>query len=246
MSRRKFKFFSYSKMIAPAVAAVGIVTLSTMNACSPSDRSTAAREEVIAQNALDAERAEEQMTKEGDKPAVVAPAAGKHDAKADKAHAKADKKADKAHATAAVPKQPKLKPDHVVDHAPVKTAKADSMHANETAPAAHLAQKELSGSPVAAHDAGHATPSTARKPASIGGGSYVVQVGAFKVKENAEKLQAKLKEAGYKVETQTVEHSKNGLLHLVRFEATTNRAEAETMVEDLHAKHELSAQILTH
>ena len=240
MSRRKFKFFSYSKMIAPALAAVGVVVLSTMNACSPSDRSTAAREEVIAQNALDAERAEEQLAKEGDKTPDHGAKAADHGAKAAEHGAKTADHGAKAQKTAAVPKQPKVKPEQAKpEH---KTAavdakaepKHDAKHDNEKTPAAHLAENEL---------AGHASP--ARKPASVSGGTYVVQVGAFRVKENAEKLQAKLKEAGYKVDMQTVEHSKNGLLHLVRFEPTKNRAEAETMVEDLHAKHELAAQILS-
>jgi cell division septation protein DedD len=75
------------------------------------------------------------------------------------------------------------------------------------------------------------------------GGVYFVQVGAFKVKENAEKLQAKLKDAGFKVELESIEHSKNGLLHLIRM-PTQSRAEAETMVEELHAKQDLQAQVV--
>lgn len=189
MSQSKLISLRFGKWVVPALVSVGVVALGTINACSPSDRSTAAREEVIAQNALDAEHADEQMSK-GDKAAAA-----------------------DATKTAAMPKQPKVKPDH-------KTTKTAAGEAKSSA-----------------------TEKTARQPASAGG-TYVVQVGAFKVKENAEKLHALLKEAGYAVDLQTISHSKNGLLHLVRIAPIGNRAEAETMVEDLSAKHELKAQIL--
>ncbi len=87
------------------------------------------------------------------------------------------------------------------------------------------------------------TAKSHRVPASAGG-VYVVQVGAFKVKENAEKLQAKLQTAGYQVGMHTIEHSKNGTLHLVQFEPTPNRAEAETQIEELQSKQDLQAQLL--
>lgn len=155
-----------------AVGAFAVGTLAFVNGCSQSDRSTGAREEVIAQNASEAEAAEEKLAAEQ---------ASTH---------------SKTH--------------HV----------AQAIHKKE----------------------GHEAH---RRPASVAGGVYVVQVGAFKIKENAEKLQEKLNSAGYHVEMQTMNHSRNGLLHLVRSLPTANRAEAETMLEDLHAKHDMQAQIVT-
>lgn len=194
MGRRKLEFFAFGKLIAPAVAAIVIVSLGTMNACTPSDRSTEGEDLSMVQNAAEAEAAEAKIAQEG--------TAGKADevkAKGDKAEKKAEKKA-------------------VAEKAPAHQDKQAA--------------------------AGDHKP-TARRPASMAGGVFVVQVGAFKVKENAEKLQAKLKDAGYPVELSSIEHSKNGLLHLVRFSPTQNRAEAETVIEDLQSKQDLHAQILT-
>lgn len=174
-------------MVVPGVGAAVAIALSTMNGCSQSDRSTESRDEVIAQNAAEAEAAEEKLVPKAD---------------------------DKTAAKASAEKTEKAK----------KTAKAE---------------------PKAKTDAKESVAHEPRKPASAAGGVFVVQVGAFKVKENAEKLQEKLSAAGYHVEMQTVDHSKNGILHLVRFQPVTNRAEAETMIEDLHSKHDLQAQIVT-
>lgn len=183
MSRSKKSFFKVGKMVAPAVAAALVVTLATMNACTPSDRGTEDREEALNQNAAEAEAAEAQMAEKNGAP--------EKDVKKE-AHKDA-KKADK------------------VEKASAQAEKKDK---------------------------------SKRAVASVAGGVYVVQVGAFKMKENAEKLQAKLKQAGYPAEMQTIEHSKNGLLHLVRFQPTQSKAEAETMAEDLHAKQDLHAQVL--
>ncbi len=185
MSRRNFEFFAFTKMVAPAIAAIVIVSLSTMNACTPSDRTTAGRdeEESMTQAAAEAEAAEAQL----------------------------------AHENAQVSK------DKPAQTAETKTAAKKSGHEKPVA----VAKKDKPSRSIASR-----------------GGVYVVQVGAFKVKENAEKLSAKLKDAGYPVQMQTIEHSKNGLLHLVRFEPTANRAEAETVIEDLHAKQDLRAQIV--
>lgn len=90
-----------------------------------------------------------------------------------------------------------------------------------------------------------AKKSSARKPASVRGGVYVVQIGAFKVKENAEKLHEKLKSSGFPVEMRTIEHSKNGTLHLVRMGPVQNKAEAESRAHELKSKFaELEAQIV--
>lgn len=182
---KKMKFFSNrfnfksmrQTMIFLSGGAILLITLSTMNGCTQSDRSTESRDEVIEQNALEAEAAEAQMAPKAGEEKVVA------------SHETHDKPT------------------------PKKVAHAE-------------------------------TKPRARKPASAGG-VFVVQVGAFKVKENAERLHQKLSSAGYQVETQMIEHSKNGTLHLVRFHPTSNRAEAQTMIEDLQTKHNLQAQIVT-
>lgn len=178
MGKRNLEVFAFGKLVAPAVTAVAIVSLATMNACTSSDQSTQGHEAMI-QNAQDAEQAEAQL---GQKPAV--PEA--------KMAAKSEGKSHK-----------------------------NAQHKSE----------------ASAHSSG-------RAPASAAGGVFVVQIGAFKMKENAEKLQAKLKEAGYPVELHSIEHSKNGLLHLVRFAPTQNRSDAETLQRDLATKQEMHAQLL--
>jgi cell division protein FtsN len=73
-----------------------------------------------------------------------------------------------------------------------------------------------------------ATAAKHRQPASVSG-SYIVQVGAFRVKENAEKLNTKLQGIGYKSTLQAMNHSKNGQLYLVQMEPSKNRADAESL-----------------
>lgn len=108
-----------------------------------------------------------------------------------------------------------------------------------------MAEAERAEASLAANAEKSVKETSKRRPASVRSSVYVVQVGAFKVKENAEKLQAKLKESGFPVEMRSVEHSKNGLLHLVRLAPTVNKAEAETMYDELKSKDaEMSAQIL--
>jgi DedD protein len=197
---KKGKYFA-----GAAVGAFAATTLAFVNGCTQSDRSTGAREEVISQNASEAEAAEERLAME------QASASTKSEVKSAKssaksAHAKHEKKEKAA--------------SKVADN-----AKKSEQHGAVAKVATDTSVK--------------------RHPASVSGGVYVVQVGAFKVKENAEKLQEKLNSAGYHVEMQTMNHSRNGLLHLVRLTPTTNRAEAETMLEDLHAKHDMQAQIIT-
>jgi cell division septation protein DedD len=74
---------------------------------------------------------------------------------------------------------------------------------------------------------------------------YAVQFAAFKVKENAEKLAAKLKAGGVAVEMASIDHSKNGLLHLVRIPPTTSREEAQKNFEQYNGKLDLKAQVVT-
>lgn len=217
---RNRKFFNFGKMVVPAVAAGAVVTLSTMNGCTPGDRSTGAKEEQVMQHAAEAEAAEAQMAK-SQPPVGVSQApekvAGKEPAKENK-------------------------PAKETKPAKEKVAKKEQK-TPEAKSAAELAKNELTGH---AENKAATAPvkASGRKPASIAGGVFVVQVGAFKVKENADKLHQKLKTAGYPVQLQSIEHSKNGLLHLVRFQPSGSRAEAETVIEDLSAKHDVRAQIL--
>jgi len=186
----RFYFCNFGKLSIPAAFAFVIAMLATVNGCSQSDRSTDAREEVITQNALEAEAADANLAVK-----KLEPAKGKV--------------------------------------SPEKIAKATKTESSKKA--AKDLQKGKSE-----------IPSELRKPAAaVAGGTYVVQVGAFKVRENADKLREKLAKAGYNVEAQTVEHRQNGTLHLVRFQPTTNRAEAETLIEDLSSKQDLRGQIIT-
>jgi cell division protein FtsN len=65
---------------------------------------------------------------------------------------------------------------------------------------------------------------------------WTVQLGAFKMKENAEKLTAKLKTDGFPVMMREMNHSKNGELYLVHLEPTPNKTEAEKWQSDLKLK----------
>ncbi|MES2856986.1 MAG: SPOR domain-containing protein [Bdellovibrionota bacterium] len=71
-----------------------------------------------------------------------------------------------------------------------------------------------------------------RNPASYMG-AYVVQVGAFRVKENAERLNTKLQGSGYKSNLTAINHSKNGSLYIVHLEPAPTRAEADQWASKL-------------
>jgi cell division septation protein DedD len=58
---------------------------------------------------------------------------------------------------------------------------------------------------------------------------YLVQVGTFKLEENAKKIEAKLKAAGLPVFQKKIERA-SGALFAVRIEPTPNRSEAEKFV----------------
>lgn len=74
---------------------------------------------------------------------------------------------------------------------------------------------------------------------------WVVQMGAFKVKENAEKLTVKLKAGGFPVVMRSMNHSKNGEIYLVHLEPTPNKTEAEKWQTDLKLK-EFDSTIVSH
>ncbi len=85
---------------------------------------------------------------------------------------------------------------------------------------------------------------TARQPSSVKP-TWVVQMGAFKVKENADKLTAKLKADGFPVVMRSMNHSKNGEFYLVHLEPTPNKTEAEKWQLDLKMKS-FDSQIVSH
>jgi cell division septation protein DedD len=74
---------------------------------------------------------------------------------------------------------------------------------------------------------------------------YIVQVGAFRVKDNAMKLEEKLKGDGFPVRMREVNHSKNGMLYVVQFEPTPSRDEADAWRSQVKAKASLDAQLVT-
>ena len=67
-----------------------------------------------------------------------------------------------------------------------------------------------------------------------GDSAYIVQVGTFKLEENANKIEAKLKSAGLPVFIKKIENS-GATLYAVRIEPTPNRSEAEKFVSSVKA-----------
>ncbi len=105
------------------------------------------------------------------------------------------------------------------DETNVKAGKV-STHGNKRKPASAAAHRE-------AH---HALENSASAKV------WTVQLGAFKVKENAEKLAAKLKTDGFPALMREMNHSKNGDLYVVHLEPTPNKSEAEKWQTDLKLK----------
>lgn len=73
---------------------------------------------------------------------------------------------------------------------------------------------------------------------------YVVQVGSFKVEENANKIAEKLKSTGLPVFQKKVEKD-GATFYTVRIEPTPNRAEAEKFVSSIKAATGESSLILS-
>ena len=150
-----------------------------------------------------------------------------------------------------------------VPNEPIKisanTAATDKLREEEKAEAAKTAAAAVAAAAASQKDGQKNSQKDGkwgRAPASIKGGSrhgaksaanslFVVQIGAFKVRENAEKLTKKLKDDGFPVRMQSMNHSRNGELHLVRFEPSPNRAEAQEVMEKLKEKESLTGQLLT-
>jgi cell division protein FtsN len=73
---------------------------------------------------------------------------------------------------------------------------------------------------------------------------YVVQIGAFRVKENAERYYRKLQEEGFPVILQTLNHSTQGSLYLVRMQPTADRVQADSWASELMTKASIASQMI--
>ena len=130
------------------------------------------------------------------------------------------------------------------------TSNSDSHHGGE-----HQGQGEALDHHEAEHakksehkkvtKAHHGSSHAQRIPASIPGNYvYVVQIGAFRVKSNADRLQQKLKAEVFPVIMHPLNHSKNGALFVVRMEPTPHREEAIRLQTDLKEKGSTESQVL--
>jgi cell division septation protein DedD len=195
-----------------AVVAMGVLPF---YACSNSEQSAYMDRPSIEANALEAEQAEQEFAELAAKEAAGgdthASQKVKREVAAEKAHGKTDaKKAGKREAK----KDAKPEAKAVAKHDTVKIEKKKESH-----PPEHTGRKVASVTQTGSSSA-----------------VWVVQLGAFRVKENAEKLTQKLKTGGYPVIMQPLNHSKNGQLYVVALEPTPNKAEAKKWQSDLKAK----------
>lgn len=74
---------------------------------------------------------------------------------------------------------------------------------------------------------------------------FIVQVGTFKVEENAKKITDKLKASGLPVFQKKIERENGTVLFAVRFEPTPNRVEADKFVASVKAATGESPLILS-
>lgn len=66
--------------------------------------------------------------------------------------------------------------------------------------------------------------------------TYIVQVGSFLVKENAESLQRQLKEKGYEVVLKSFNHQVLGPIHVVQLKPVNNASKASTLVSQVESE----------
>ena len=88
-----------------------------------------------------------------------------------------------------------------------------------------------------------------RKPSAIpradsGPQTYIVQIGAFTKRENAEKLHEQLRAKNYPVILKELQHEKFGPMFLVRLEPTTQKDEAQKKLADLKRNENLEPTLL--
>ena len=237
-------------LAAVCIAAVGIVSCSR-------NKSDFNPEEAFSQSAADFEAAEKQAAEKRQKE-EQAKAQAEKSAKADKKHGKKTAKNEKK--TEKQKPEPtrnvaSAEPKHDSKHEAKPAAKPEPKHEAKTAPKAKPEPKpevyavshpnNATNTKHAAHPAPKAEkPKSERKLASGKNVVYVVQIGAFKIKENADKLHTQLKTAGYPVVIKPGTGSKSSSFHLVRLEPTTNKDEAQQMLETLKTKENLQPALL--
>lgn len=203
-----------------AVIALFAFAMLPFSACSSNNDQAAYMQNTAAeQNAREAEQAEEefaQLAAKDETPKAEKP--GKTEkknqktAKAEKSEKKSEKSEKKAVAKAETKTEKKVEAKKV-------EAKAESK-----------AETKEARVPASTHE------TQEPKHAASGSRVWTVQLGAFKVKENAEKLTAQLKGAGFPVMMVGKEGSKSGELYLVHLEPTPNKSEAQKWQTDLKLK----------
>lgn len=126
-------------------------------------------------------------------------------------------------------------------------AAAEAEAAEEEFAKAKLAQTDSASKKAGKnHTRGVASvPKATAKKAKAVDSVYVVQVGTFKVEENAKNIVAKLKSAGLPVFQKKVERGGGAVLYAVRLEPTSNRKEAEQFLANAKAATGESPLILS-
>lgn len=201
------------------VVAIGVAALSV--GCSEEgDEYKPAAE----QHALEAEKAEEAMAKD---PSFEATSEAKsHDAHHDEV---AGSKPVKARGRAQEAKSNEVA-EHGDDHGSAMQA-AEKPHAKkQVARHGSVVEKKVS------HHASGEAPAGTR---------FVVQIGAFKEKTNAENIYAKLKEEGFPVVMRALNHAKSGLLFVVHLSPFATRNEADEWQGKFEQKTGMKTQIIT-
>jgi len=82
------------------------------------------------------------------------------------------------------------------------------------------------------------------KPSRPSGPRYIVRLGSFKVKENADNLLAKLKSKGYSAELGVYNHKDLGRLHIVQLKPVKSAAEARRLVNRVKSQENIDAFIV--
>jgi DedD protein len=114
---------------------------------------------------------------------------------------------------------------------PTAQAQSDS---EKAAAEAEAAEEEFAKAKNSKSASGQRQVASTRTRKAKGEQAYIVQVGTFKLEENANKIEAKLKAAGLPAFQKKIEHS-TGVLYAVRIEPTPNRSEAEKFASSVKA-----------
>lgn len=89
------------------------------------------------------------------------------------------------------------------------------------------------------------TPAPAKpSPAKEEGGTYAVQVGSFKEKQNAEEMQQNLQKRGYQVQMRPATHPKLGTIYVVQLAPVADVSKASTQVEQIKNEEKVKPMII--